>query len=224
MVTATKKWASERDRQAERKREDSRQSRLVVNPKYENRRRRRRLEKNDEKWLLYYFGKGCGCEDEFWYPFTAQQKEMIQAIRNAIEFGGDQSFAASRGEGKTTISERMLLKLTLQGVISYSVLFAATGPMADNSLDAVKTAIEENVFLLADTPKSACPSLRWRVLRSGQVASSSTDFGTTMAVPMKPLAASSPGRDKRSSSRPFPALPRAAPSLPPVGWTRPCAG
>jgi hypothetical protein len=29
----------------------------------------------------------------FWYSFTTQQLEMIEAIRNAILYGGDQSLA-----------------------------------------------------------------------------------------------------------------------------------
>ena len=43
---------------------------------------------------------------------------MIDAIRNALRYGGDQAITASRGEGKTKIFERTLLKYTLAGVVN----------------------------------------------------------------------------------------------------------
>jgi hypothetical protein len=71
--------------------------------------RRVRVEADDTQWLRHYF------HELFSYPFTTQQLEMIDAIRNAILYGGDQAIAASRGEGKTKIYERTLLKYTLAG-------------------------------------------------------------------------------------------------------------
>jgi len=47
----------------------------------------------------------------------------------------------------------------LQGVINFSVLFAASGSMADNSLDSIKQSVENNAFLLADYPEVAVPVL-----------------------------------------------------------------
>lgn len=146
-----------RKKDAERKRKEAEKGRTVHIPPCANRRRRNRLEKIDEKWLRWYFGRCEGCLDPFWYAFTVQQKEMIEAIRDAILYGGDQAIAASRGEGKTTIFERMLLKYTLQGTISFSVLFAATGTAADNSLESIKMALEENERLLADYPEVCVP-------------------------------------------------------------------
>jgi hypothetical protein len=115
------------------------------------------LESDDEAWLLWYFGEGCGLVDTFWYDFVPQQQEMIAAINHAIKYGSDQAIAASRGEGKSTIAERLILKNTLTGVLAFSVLFAASGPMADNSLDAIKTAIEENDRLAEDYPEVCYP-------------------------------------------------------------------
>lgn len=149
--------SSEHDRDAERKRNKRREDRLVIIPPCDDKARRQRLEADDEAWLLWYFGECDGCSDPFWYEFVPQQKDMIAAIRQAIQFAGDQSIAASRGEGKTTLAERLLLKYTLQGVVSYSVLFAASGTMADNSLDAIKTAIAENERLAADYPEVCYP-------------------------------------------------------------------
>jgi hypothetical protein len=84
---------------------------------------------------------------------------MIEAIRNAIRYGGDQSLAASRGEGKTKIFERTLLKYTLQGIIKFSVLFAATGSAAQDSLQSIMGEIETNERLRADYPEVCVPVL-----------------------------------------------------------------
>lgn len=149
--------ASERERDVERKRAQRAATKEVVIPPCADRARRERLEADDIAWLMYYFGPECGLKDPFWYEFTTQQREMISATQHAILFGGDQAIAASRGEGKTTIFERLLLKYTKQGVLSFSVLCAATGTLADNSLDTIKGAIEDNPLLLADYPEVCVP-------------------------------------------------------------------
>lgn len=145
--------SSERDRDTRRKRELRAASKEVQVPACEDIERRMLLESDDTEWLRYYFA------ELFWYPFTTQQLEMIDAIRNAILYGGDQSLAASRGEGKTKIFERMLLKYTLAGVVKFSVLFAATGSSAQDSLQSIMGEIETNVRLRADYPEACVPVL-----------------------------------------------------------------
>ena len=99
--------ASERDRDTRRKRDKRATAKEVQVPPCEDPQRRARLEADDTEWLRYYF------HELFWDPFTTQQLEMIEAIRNAIRYGGAQAIAASRGEGKTKLFERTLLKYTL---------------------------------------------------------------------------------------------------------------
>ena len=152
-VTTEDLRRSDRDRKRQSRAADS----VVIVPPCEDRARRERLEADDEAWLLHYFGVDCELDDPFWYQFTPQQKEMIKAIRHAIKHGGDQALAASRGEGKSTIAERLALKSALSGEVNYSVLFASTGPMADNSLDSIKTALAENPLLAADYPEVCVP-------------------------------------------------------------------
>lgn len=82
---------------------------------------------------------------------------MIGAVKSALQFGGDQSIAASRGEGKTKIVERLILKHVLSGAVGFAVLFAATGPLAGDSLDAIKSEIEENETLAAYYPEVCDP-------------------------------------------------------------------
>src|SRR5690349_5507306 len=136
--------SSERNRDVQRKRESRAATKEVLVPACPDRERRILLESDDTEWLRYYFA------ELFWYPFTTQQLEMIEAIRNAILYGGDQSLAASRGEGKTKIFERMLLKYTLAGVVKFSVLFAATGSAAQDSLQSIMGEIETNELMRAD--------------------------------------------------------------------------
>lgn len=146
-----------REQQAETMQAKRLQERIVRVGACEDKARRARLEADDIAWLMHYFGSDSGCETPFTYEFTIQQREMIEAIRTAIVDGGDQAIAASRGEGKTTLFERLLLKYTLQGSIKFSVLFAATGSAAQDSLDSIKAEVETNEALKADYPEVCDP-------------------------------------------------------------------
>ncbi len=148
---------SERSRDVERKREQRASKRVVVIPQCADRERRERLEADDVAWLRFYFGPDSETPDPFTYEFTDQQLEIICDFASVLQFGGDQAEAASRGEGKTTILERLLLKYALQGALSYSVFFASTSALADNSLDTIKSALETNPLLLADYPEVCVP-------------------------------------------------------------------
>lgn len=149
----------ERAAQSSRMRDKRANEKDVAVPACEDPVRRASLEADDVAWLMYYFAAESGCDDPFTYQFTAQQLDMIAAIRTAIVDGGDQALAASRGEGKTLLCERMLLKYTLQGVLRFAVLFAATGAGAENSLDSIKGCLENNDRLAADYPEVVTPVL-----------------------------------------------------------------
>lgn len=82
---------------------------------------------------------------------------MLAVMRSVFLHGGDAAIAASRGEGKTTLAERLLIKYVLTGELNFVVLFAATGSMAANSLDSIKTELETNDYLLADYPEVCAP-------------------------------------------------------------------
>ena len=150
-IEATRK--AERERKAATRKADS----VLVIPPPEDRERRELLESDDEEWMMYYFGEGCGLPDPFTYTFTEQQRDILLSIGHAIKHGGDQAIAASRGEGKTTITERRVLKALLTGEVDYGVIFASTGPMAENILDSIDTAINDNDRLLADYPEVCVP-------------------------------------------------------------------
>jgi hypothetical protein len=149
--------AREKSYDVERKREQRSAAKDVDVPQCENVRRRKRLEKDDAKWLLWYFAPESETADPFTYKFERHQREMIAAIAAAIANGEDKAIAAPRGEGKTTLAERLLLKYTLQGKIRFSVLFAATGGAAQDSLESIKQELETNVRLMADYPEVCAP-------------------------------------------------------------------
>jgi hypothetical protein len=154
---AKKSSASLRAKDAARKKAERAAATVVKIPKCKDRDRRKRLEQDDIAWLMYYFGGACELDDPFTYDFTGQQIEMVKAIGHALEFGDDQALAASRGEGKTTITERLILKYHLQGKVDYSVIFQASAELAENCLDSIKTAIERNVLLRQDYPEVCIP-------------------------------------------------------------------
>lgn len=99
---------------------------------------------------LHWFGAS-----EFTRPFTEQQQAMIHAILRAITDGGDQSIAAPRGEGKTSLCEWVLMYAVLRGLVQFAILFAATGPDAEASLNSIRARFEEN-DLLADYYPEVC--------------------------------------------------------------------
>lgn len=117
-------------------------------------RKRKRLERDDAKWLRFFFPDA---PYGFWYPFTQQQQAIIRAIGFAIKHGGDQAIAASRGEGKTQLARRLCIKYTLSGTVSFVVLFASTGSDAADSLEAIRADIQENDLLCEYYPEVCVP-------------------------------------------------------------------
>lgn len=147
----------ERRDMAAKKTAERRAASVLTIPPCADRERRELLESDDAEWLAYYFGDGCGVSDSFTYAFTQQQRDMIAAIGYALRHGGDQAIAASRGEGKTTIGERLTLKYVLQGAADYIVILASTGPMADNILDSLNQYIVDNDRIAEDYPEVSIP-------------------------------------------------------------------
>jgi len=148
---------SERQRDAQRKRAVRSKGRLVIVPPCADRARRARLEADDEAWLMYYWGPGCGCDDPFTYDFTSQQRDMIRDIGLAAREAEDAADAASRGEGKTTLFRRLLCKYVLQGILSFPVILGATRDAANDSLEQIKQGFETNRRLLRDYPEVCVP-------------------------------------------------------------------
>ena len=167
----------------ERKKQERKTASVVLIPPCADRKRRERLEADDAAWLRWYCDDPCWPKKaRFWYDFTSQQLDMIAAIREAIVSGGDQAIAASRGEGKTKLFERSLLKHVLSGAVSFAVLFAATGSNAEDSLDSIKNTIETGERLRADYPEVCVPVLALEGFATGFTI----DYGITEIHGTKP--------------------------------------
>lgn len=96
------------------------------------------------RWLRYYF------PDVFTRPLTDQQIKMAQALLHAAKYGGDQSIAAPRGDGKTTITECVVVYCVLTGLLTFPLILAATGPDAERILGNIRAHLEDNDRLHED--------------------------------------------------------------------------
>jgi len=135
---------SERDRDALRKRETRRASRLIQIPEMppEDRAERLRREADDELWIASYWS---AFSPDPYYPLEPQQRQMVADFSALLSEGGDRATAASRGEGKTTLAIALTLKAILQGGgQDLWVILGATAKNAADILETIRMAIGEN--------------------------------------------------------------------------------
>ena len=128
-----------------------RSERDLVLPGIQDIARRRRCAGRPERFLPTYF------PDTFYQAFTPQRLDILKAIRRAAEIGGDQAIAASRGEGKTALTECEIIELLIEGIVSFPLICAATGPDAERILTNIKLQFETNDLLMADFPEICHP-------------------------------------------------------------------
>lgn len=143
--------ASERERDAERKRRKREAARDIKIPEPENPARRADAERDAVLWLRTYFA------ERFYHEFNANQLEIISAVEQAYRFGLDQAIAAPRGEGKTTIVECLTIRAIVCGFVAFPLIVAATGRDADRILGNIKSEFETNDLLAADYPEVCTP-------------------------------------------------------------------
>jgi hypothetical protein len=160
-----------RDRNRQRMNDENALDREIGDlPKVRDPERRRECEADTELWLRTYF------PGAFSKPFTNDQREWILEIEERMDEGGDKAIAAPRGEGKTTIAERVILKAILTGRIRFALLVRSTGPDARESLDNIKGELEElRTPLAADYPEACFPIEKMD--RASQRAKKQTHLG-----------------------------------------------
>lgn len=93
----------------------------------------------------------------FTQPFTADRREMVDAIEHAAKYGGDQAVAGPRGDGKTRSALFVTLKLMLMGALRFPLIISKSGPRASRELRNFKDAIRASELLLADFPEVVGP-------------------------------------------------------------------
>jgi len=93
----------------------------------------------------------------FFQPFTDDRKEMVDAIKHAAKYGGDQSVAGPRADGKTRSALFVALALSLDGSISFPMILSKSGPRAHRELKNLKEGMRESELFAADFPEIMFP-------------------------------------------------------------------
>lgn len=132
----------------------------------EDPRRRRRLEKNPERWLQWYF------PNVFTLPFSDGHREIIRAIVSNDAKGRDTVVAAPRGEGKTNIMRYMTIYLIVTKRAKFPAMGGWQSRSATEAFSTWVIAITSE-RLVADYPEyfapfavsthaNRLPRLRWQ--------------------------------------------------------------
>jgi hypothetical protein len=133
--------ASERERDATRKREVRASARDIEIPDCKNPQRREKAEVDPLLWLATYGPKF------YRKPLSRQLVKIAEDYEDLSLYGGCQATAASRGEGKTTIIQYLSVRAQLKGLLDYILLIAQSGPKAEQILKNIKAIIERNEHL-----------------------------------------------------------------------------
>lgn len=83
---------------------------------------------------------------KYTFAFTPTQLEVVDAIREAMVSGTKKAVAIPRGDGKTSITEGMVIWGTAVGAIRFAAIIPATARMSRNILDNLKAMYEDDVF------------------------------------------------------------------------------
>jgi hypothetical protein len=154
VATEEKPVGDEREREAARKKKQRAASRDLMIPPIADPARRKACEEDIYLFLKTYF------PDTFYEDFTPQRRQIVDAILTAAKHGGDQSIAAPRGDGKTTIAECVLIFCMMTGLLLFPLIAAATGPDAERILSNIKEQLEEKAEILAADFPEVCHPIR----------------------------------------------------------------
>ena len=112
--------------------------------------RRKRLEKDPEKWLKWYF------PNIFSLPFADGHRAIISALISSDATGKDMVVAAPRGEGKTNILRHMAIYLVFTGRSKFPVVGGWQNRAASEAFSTWCIAITSE-RLVADYPEFCDP-------------------------------------------------------------------
>ena len=139
-----------REAEAARMRESRASGNELVRREPEDARRRKRLEKDPEKWLRWYF------PNIFTLPFSDGHREIIRAIVQTNASGKDTVVAAPRGEGKTNIMRHMSIYLIFTEREPFVVVGGWQNRSASEAFSTWVIAITSE-RLVADYPEFCAP-------------------------------------------------------------------
>ena len=123
----------------------------MVRRECENWERRKRLERNPEKWMKHYLAEA------FYRPFEKPHKDIIKGVMKAHKSGGRFMVAAERGVGKSVLLWSLTLYLSLSGKQDFPVCVPWATRDLKRAFKFWKTALCFNELLAADYPEYCQP-------------------------------------------------------------------
>ena len=142
---------TERDRDAQRKREQRSRNSEIFLPKVVDMDRRERCLADPERFLKTYFRK------RFWLDFGKHHRGMMDSIIDIAEHGGRQAIAAPRSSGKSEITKALLVYIVFKGLCRFPVIGAATAKYARRIYNDFRAKIATNPLLADDFPEICWP-------------------------------------------------------------------
>lgn len=142
---------SERSAQAKLMAEKRAAERDISIPPIVNPARRAAAEADVFVWLTTYL------PHRFFNPWTEVQMRIVNGILAGAQNGGDKAIADSRGGGKTSIAEGVVMFCLVKGILKFPVIVSATGPEASRVLSNIKYEFEFNDILAEDYPEVCVP-------------------------------------------------------------------
>lgn len=125
--------------------------RTVIIPPPKNKARRKRASLSLEYHLKTYH------RETFPEPFSADHKEAMKIIQDAVLHGGHFSWCMPRGSGKTCIAEGATEWMTFHGHRKFPIIVGASASAAGLILESIRTEIETNDKLADDFPEICLP-------------------------------------------------------------------
>lgn len=113
--------------------------------------RRLDCEQDKELWLRTYF------PEAFFEAFTDDRRDMLDSIENAALYGGDQSIAGSRGEGKTSLAMHGALNLMVRRLCDFPVVVGKSQGKSQLELKDIKEKLQQAELFIADYPEIGIP-------------------------------------------------------------------
>ncbi len=143
--------ASERDKDATRKRVDRSESARIAIPACVNPQRRERCLADPELFLQTYF------RDKYNLGFGRDHKFMIDSFVRCAETRVWQAVLAPRGRGKSEVFKGVQVYAVLKGLVRFPLAVAATTDLAKRLYDDFKRKLATNDLLLEDFPEVCYP-------------------------------------------------------------------
>ncbi len=143
--------ASERDKDATRKRVDRSESARIVIPACRNPQRRERCLADPELFLTTYF------PEKYGLGFGRDHQFMIEAFVRCARDRTWQAVLAPRGRGKSEVFKGIQVYVVLAGLVRFPLAVAATTDLAKRLYDDFKRKLANNEKLAADFPEVCYP-------------------------------------------------------------------